>query len=194
MRTVCKRCVTAASNLKIPSNVFKHSEKSPYDVDRRSKRRCLELRRTLVTQPLHLIPHEIRSTPRKVDMSFFHNQAWLTFVLAAAVPVAMAQVAPSGHEQAPAVPASGPPSTATASDPASSSLIGFESAFQSYRSYADERMASWSQANDQVGRIGGWRAYAREAQEPAASGTSATTTPTAPAAAPGGGHGAHKQP
>ena len=43
--------------------------------------------------------------------------------------------------------------------------IRYESPFTGYRGYRDERVGSWRDANDTVGRIGGWRAYAREAAE-----------------------------
>lgn len=37
------------------------------------------------------------------------------------------------------------------------------SAFDGYRAYADEPVRPWAETNDEVRRIGGWRAYAREA-------------------------------
>lgn len=126
-------------------------------------------------------------------MPFLYKPAWLIFAFAVTVP-ALGQPAHDGHAQETAAGTSGPGLYETALRPAPSFSMDFESAFQSYRSYADEPLMPWSQANDQVGRIGGWRAYAREAQEPAAPDASATTTPTAPAAAPAGDHGAHKQP
>jgi hypothetical protein len=46
------------------------------------------------------------------------------------------------------------------------------SAFTGYRPYGDPKLTPWRDANDTVGRMGGWRAYAREASqaaEPAAS-------------------------
>lgn len=127
-------------------------------------------------------------------MSYSHNPAWLVFAFAVAMPALGQPAHDRRHSQEPAAGASGPGLSATAPRPAPSSSAGFESAFQSYRSYADEPLLPWYQANDQVGRIGGWRAYAREAQEPAAPNASATATPTAPAAAPAGDHGAHKHP
>lgn len=48
----------------------------------------------------------------------------------------------------------------------------FSSALAGYQPYTDEKIASWKQANDNTARIGGWRAYAREAAEP----TPATST------------------
>jgi hypothetical protein len=35
--------------------------------------------------------------------------------------------------------------------------------FDGYRSHRSERVGSWRAVNDEVGRIGGWRSYAREA-------------------------------
>ncbi|MDP2818903.1 MAG: hypothetical protein Q8O29_11650 [Polaromonas sp.] len=51
----------------------------------------------------------------------------------------------------------------------------FRSALESYRPYTEEKTASWKEANDTVGRIGGWRAYAKEAQQ--------TQLPSPPSAA-----------
>ena len=41
------------------------------------------------------------------------------------------------------------------------------SAFERYRPYADQAVRPWREVNAEVGRIGGWRAYAREANEAA---------------------------
>jgi hypothetical protein len=58
-------------------------------------------------------------------------------------------------------------------------------ALEGYRSFSDEEVRSWKEANDTVGRIGGWRAYGREAQANPPAG--AASAPAAPAsgAAPG---------
>ncbi len=68
-----------------------------------------------------------------------------------------------GHSEGPAMQAA----------PAASAPAGWPSAFDGYRRFADAPPADWRAANDTVGRIGGWRAYAREAQEggPAAGHT-----------------------
>ena len=42
----------------------------------------------------------------------------------------------------------------------------YQSAFSRYRLLSDEKPVSWRDANDTVTRIGGWRAYVREAQQP----------------------------
>jgi hypothetical protein len=39
----------------------------------------------------------------------------------------------------------------------------YESAFARYRPNAEVEVGSWREANDRVGRIGGWRVYGREA-------------------------------
>ncbi len=66
-------------------------------------------------------------------------------------------------------PAAAQPSAAPAPTP---------SVFDSYQPFADEKPAPWKESNDTVGRIGGWRAYAREA-----AGTAPAPSPTAPAPA-----------
>jgi hypothetical protein len=42
----------------------------------------------------------------------------------------------------------------------------FRSAFEGYQPYIEQKMASWKEANDTVGKIGGFREYAREASQP----------------------------
>ena len=42
----------------------------------------------------------------------------------------------------------------------------FKSAFEGYQAYSDDKMTSWKAANDEVARIGGWREYAKQAQQP----------------------------
>lgn len=80
-------------------------------------------------------------------------------------------------------------------------VLGHESAIAKYRRLRDEKTVSWRDANDAVARIGGWRAYAREAQQadppasapPAArqpGGMPADTTRTPMPA----GHDGHEQP
>lgn len=61
-------------------------------------------------------------------------------------------------------------------------------AFAAYRAAAEPQVGSWKAANDTVTRIGGWRAYAREAAAPAP----AVAAPAAAGAAsrsPAGHHG-----
>ena len=91
------------------------------------------------------------------------------------------------------------PLDATASVPA----LSYVSSFSQYRLLGDEKPVSWRDANDTVTRIGGWRVYAREAQQPdpATVAPAAPTAPAAPAAATNdkaksmpAGHGGRKMP
>ena len=101
---------------------------------------------------------------------------------------------------------------------ASVPALSYESSFAQYRRMGDEKPVSWRDANDTVARIGGWRVYAREAQQPDpapaampgdakpatnAPGAAPATKPAdaAPAAKPNesakpmpAGHGGHKMP
>ena len=83
---------------------------------------------------------------------------------------------------------------------ASVPALGYVSSFSQYRLLGDEKPASWRDANDTVTRIGGWRAYAREAQQPDPAPV-APAAPAAPAALTHdkakpmpAGHGGHKMP
>jgi hypothetical protein len=88
----------------------------------------------------------------------------LALVLCAALPAA-AQTPHAAHRASPAASA---PAAPSASD-------RYVSAFDGHRGHADAAPVPWRVANDTVGRIGGWRAYAREA--------------AAAASAPVSGHG-----
>jgi len=43
--------------------------------------------------------------------------------------------------------------------------VPFQSAFDGYKPYTDEKTGNWKDANDLTARIGGWRAYAKEAAQ-----------------------------
>lgn len=68
---------------------------------------------------------------------------------------------------------------------APSTAPAWRSAFDGYQPFADQEPLPWRQANDTVQSVGGWRAYAREAAQPASAAASG--------ARPGGaaGHRAH---
>ena len=105
--------------------------------------------------------------------------------IAAAAPSAWAQPAPDS--------AKADPRDAGASVP----QLVYRSPLSGYRVLSDEKAGSWRETNDQVGRIGGWRAYAKEAQEPGSAGSSAPPAVDKPVPADGGksmqgGHGGHK--
>ena len=78
-------------------------------------------------------------------------------------------------------PASAAPPAASAS-----ATLAYESVFTRYKSYRDEKTGSWREANETVDRIGGWRAYAKEAQQPdtTAPATSVTGAPSMPESPP----------
>jgi hypothetical protein len=86
-----------------------------------------------------------------------------------------------------AAQAQGAGSPAARPDPldpkASVPALSYNSSFARYRAFADDKPLSWREANEAVARIGGWRVYAREAQQPEHS-----PRPTPP------GHGGHKSP
>lgn len=82
-------------------------------------------------------------------------------------------------------------------DPAAvSPPVGYRAVFGGYQSYIDQPVGNWREANDAVGRIGGWREYAREVDAtPGAPSPGAPPTSGAPGAAPSktapAGHGSH---
>jgi hypothetical protein len=91
-----------------------------------------------------------------------------------------------------------PPATATATQP-----LAYHSPLADYQPFTQEDLLSWREANDTVGRIGGWRAYARESAAPAAPGSAAPPAavgaPSRPASVPApakpaaaAGHGGHQ--
>lgn len=60
----------------------------------------------------------------------------------------------------------------------------YRSALDGYQSYTEEKTASWKEANDNAGRIGGWRVYAKEARQPQASDQTDNAPPSATKAQP----------
>ena len=78
--------------------------------------------------------------------------AW-TFSIAAAAPITWAQPASNGSRA--------DPRDANVSVP----RAVYRSSLADYRVISDEKLRSWKETNATVGRIGGWRAYAKEAQE-----------------------------
>ena len=92
-----------------------------------------------------------------------------------------------------------------APDPASAQApalpVQYRSPFRDYHPLGEDKLIPWKAANDEVGKIGGWRVYAREAREPEGAPSSpAPATSVKPSAdnavkpAPGvhAGHGDHK--
>lgn len=60
----------------------------------------------------------------------------------------------------------------------------FRSALEGYQPYTDEKIVPWKEANDNVGRIGGWREYAKAARQPQAPDAAAKPDPRAVQAKP----------
>jgi len=66
--------------------------------------------------------------------------------------------------------------------------LEYRSPLGAYRGFAEQPQQDWREANDLVGRIGGWRAYALEAwEEPADAGDEAPANEQQ--ANPHAGHG-----
>jgi len=113
---------------------------------------------------------------------------------------AQAQGASSPSDANPVPTARPDPLDAKASVPP----LSYRSSFSRYRGLSDDKTVSWREANDAVARIGGWRVYAREAQQPESTppATDAATSPkpgatgvdTAKPMPMPPGHGGHKTP
>ena len=111
---------------------------------------------------------------------FAAHLRWRIRCTAPSALLAAALLASLAAQAQPAVKAAQPdPLDPNASVPA----LSYQSAFSRYRLLSDEKPVSWRDANDTVTRIGGWRAYAREAQQPDPI-PEAKPAATAPAAAP----------
>jgi hypothetical protein len=118
-------------------------------------------------------------------MSIVFSARKLAVAFAVTWPLLGVAQQPHGAHAAPAA-ASAPASKAA---PAARRPFDYQSAFEGFRGHADERPVPWREANDNVGRIGGWRVYAREA---AAAGKPAGAS--SPAASNEGGRGARSAP
>jgi hypothetical protein len=78
----------------------------------------------------------------------------------------------------------------------------YASPLLSYRLAGDVPLLSWREANDEVARIGGWRVYARQAQQAEAMPVPAAAPASVPASAPQprpkpaehSGHAGHRPP
>ena len=70
--------------------------------------------------------------------------------------------------------ASAQPTAVTPTSASSEKSVDSPSVFDGYKPYTDEPLGNWKAANDNVGQIGGWREYAKQAQQsdnmPAAAG------------------------
>ena len=79
-------------------------------------------------------------------------------------------------------------SAAVAQPAPATAIPRYQSAFEGYQAFADEKPIPWKEANDTVHRRGGWRAYAKEAAEPSSeAGSPGEAAPADPHA----GHHRH---
>lgn len=71
--------------------------------------------------------------------------------------------------------------------------LTYQSAIGQHRHFGNQSALSWREANQRVHRIGGWRAYAREAYEASTEQAPATRAPSATPGLPAGpaGQGVH---
>ncbi len=60
----------------------------------------------------------------------------------------------------------------------------YQSPFADYRPLGEDKNTPWKDANDTVGKIGGWRAYAREAAAAMKAREAATPDGSKPVASP----------
>ena len=86
-------------------------------------------------------------------------------------------LASASHAQpGPTAPAAASQASSPApATPAAKSVVG-SSAFDGYKPYTDEPIGNWKAANENVAQIGGWREYAKQAQQ--ADDTPAPTNKT----------------
>jgi hypothetical protein len=121
------------------------------------------------------------------------------------LPAAFAVAMSATQAQTPQQPQH-PQRAAAQSDPLDASVavppLVYRSTLSTYRRLGDDKPVSWREANDNVARIGGWRAYAREASEPMSTernspASTSAPLPALPASAPSktpmpAGHGGDK--
>ena len=62
--------------------------------------------------------------------------------------------------------ASAQPTAVTPTSASSEKSVASPSVFDGYKPYTDEPPGNWKAANDNVAQIGGWREYAKQAQQP----------------------------
>lgn len=79
------------------------------------------------------------------------------------------------------VQAQGAPARAPRADPLDAQArvpaVTYRSPLASYRRLGDDKPVPWKEANDTVTRIGGWRTYTRQAQQPDVPASAPVATP-----------------
>lgn len=76
---------------------------------------------------------------------------------------ALAAVAATAQPMSPTPLQSATPASSVTTAPAN--MTPYRSAFENYQPFAEQKVLPWKEANDAVRAIGGWRAYAKEANE-----------------------------
>ena len=92
----------------------------------------------------------------------------VTFPLRWLIPAALSLILPSAQAQS-------DPASAVAALP-----LEYRSALAQYRKFDDQPVGSWSEINSTVGKIGGWRTYAKEARQPEPADGKTAQPPTDP--------------
>lgn len=115
----------------------------------------------------------------------------ITFALAIAYGATASMVAiPVAHGQVPLRP------DTAAAKKMDTPAVPYASAFNGYRKFEDQPVASWREANDLVHQLGGWKAFAggKVPDAPAAAAAAGEPFKTSPPPGPpaGGGHAGHK--
>jgi hypothetical protein len=115
-------------------------------------------------QPLHLLFRPCAPRPLRRSLA--------ALLAAATLPLAVvAEPAPRARPD---------PADPTAAVPSAT----YASSLARYRRHAEQPVRSWRDANETVNRIGGWRAYAREAASPQPPQSTAPAPAPAPLARP----------
>ena len=130
----------------------------------------------------------------RTPSAIFRRQSYprLVFTLALITNVAIAW-SQTTHNHSATAETKPPVATAVTEKPTGNGQsLRYDSVFARYKSYRDEKATPWREANDTVTQIGGWRAYAKEAQqsEPATTDELPKMTATPTVLMPRG-HGAH---
>lgn len=68
-------------------------------------------------------------------------------------------------------------------------VLPYRSVFDGYKKFDDQPVASWTQTNATVEKIGGWRVYAKEARQPDSSENTDKTPMPNPKSGAHDGHG-----
>ena len=92
----------------------------------------------------------------------------VTFPLRWLIPAALSLILPLAQAQS-------APAGASAPVP-----LEYRSAFAQYRKFDESPVGPWTEINSTVGKIGGWRTYAKEARQPETTAGKAAATPTDP--------------